>query len=67
MVARKLKSRRLAEAPPHVRSLREMADDAVNRMTPGDLALYEAIGLLRDGFGAPVDVNSLVREVKEDA
>jgi hypothetical protein len=36
-------------------------------MTPENRALYEAILRMRDSFGPPIDVNAILREVREDA
>lgn len=48
------------------KSLRELADTAEMRMTPEQRALYEEIVEICDTFGEPVDVNSLLREIRED-
>jgi len=47
--------------------LEQLAHTAVERMTPERRALYEAIMSIRDGFGSPVDVNRLLREIRENA
>lgn len=47
-------------------SLRVLADTAAARMTPERRTLYERIGRIHDTFGEPVDVNELVREMRED-
>ena len=36
-------------------------------MTPEHLALFREILGIRDSFGEPVDVNTLLRELREDA
>jgi hypothetical protein len=48
------------------KSLRELADTAEMRMTPKQRALYEEIVEICDTFGEPMDVNSLLREIRED-
>jgi len=56
-----------AELRPGGRSLRELAEDAVARMTPEQRALYDEILRISRRFGEPIDVNALLREVREDA
>jgi len=56
-----------AAAAPGSPSLAELADTAEGRMTPEHLALFREILGIRDSFGEPVDVNTLLRELREDA
>lgn len=55
------------ELRPGRRSLRELAEDAVARMTPEQRALHDEILRISRRFGEPIDVNALLREVREDA
>jgi len=55
------------EPRPGRRSLRELAEDAVARMTPEQRALHDEILDISRRFGEPIDVNALLREVREDA
>jgi len=55
------------ELRPGRRSLRELAETAVARMTPEQRALYDGILRISRRFGEPIDVNALLREVREDA
>jgi hypothetical protein len=48
-------------------SLFSLASEAIASMTPDQLQLYSEILGFRDTFGAPVDVNALVRAVRKDA
>jgi hypothetical protein len=48
-------------------SLRALADTALARMDRERRALFEEIASIRADFGEPVDVNALVREIREDA
>ena len=48
-------------------SLRELADTAFSRMSPERQALYKQIQAMREGFGDTVDVNALLREIRENA
>ena len=36
-------------------------------MSPEQQSLYKEIKAIRDGFGSTVDVNALVREIRENA
>jgi len=46
-------------------SLAVLAETATARMGPELRSLYEEIAAIRDTFGEPVDVNELVREIRE--
>lgn len=56
-----------AHQPSPEHRLAARARAALARMSPDQKALYEEVLAIRDGFGAPVDVNVLVREMREDA
>ncbi len=53
--------------PSPEQPLARRAREALARMSSDRKALYEEVLAIRDGFGAPVDVNVLVREMREDA
>ena len=53
--------------PSPEQRLARRAREALARMSSDQKALYEEVLAIRDGFGAPVDVNVLVREMREDA
>lgn len=53
--------------PPRCCSLASLADTALSRMSPEQQSLYKEIKAIRDGFGSTVDVNALVREIRENA
>jgi len=48
-------------------SLRELADTAFARMSREQQSLYKQIQAIRERFGGTVDVNALVREIRENA
>ena len=48
-------------------SLAGLADTAFARMSPESQSLYKEIQAIREGFGGTVDVNALVREIRENA
>jgi len=53
--------------PPRCCSLASLADTAFSRMSPERQALYRQIQAIREGFGGTVDVNALVREIRDNA
>jgi hypothetical protein len=48
-------------------SLAGLADTAFARMSSERQSLYKQIQAIREGFGGTVDVNALVREMRENA
>jgi len=49
-----------------VSELSDLAETALERMTPEQRQLYEDIVTIRDSFGSVVDVNALVRAVRKE-
>jgi hypothetical protein len=60
-------SRPVTEPAEPRRTLAELAETALARMSPEARALYEEIAAFAAGFGEPVDVIAILREVREDA
>jgi len=46
--------------------LAQLAKEAVRRMTPEQRALHDEILRISKKFGRPIDVNALLREVREE-